>query len=131
MSRIFVRYYQGKTSFSYVTYRRWRPKQVRVFSQQFLFIKKVKIIKIKTDWLTLFEMQFILRIVEMTEDFSNVSSKFLKCSRIFWFLVNKQFKMPVIMVSTLVIISGFKASVKLSSYYSKIIIVQQTAAMSS
>ena len=76
-------------------------------------------------------MQFILRIVEMTEDFSNVSSKFLKCSRIFWFLVNKQFKMPVIMVSTLVIISGFKASVKLSSYYSKIIIVQQTAAMSS
>ena len=89
-----------------------------VFSRNSSCLLKMWIENITTNWLDL-KCNFILRIIEMTEDFSKVFSKSLKCWRISWFLVNKQFKMPVIMVSTLVINSGFKACVKLSSYYSK------------
>jgi hypothetical protein len=52
-------------------------------------------------------------------DFSNVSSKLRKCSRIAKLLENKQIKMLVIMVSIFIISSGFKTFVKLSSYIKK------------
>jgi hypothetical protein len=52
-------------------------------------------------------------------DFSNVSSKLRKCSRIAKLLENKQIKMLVIMVSIWIISSGFKTFVKLSSYIKK------------
>jgi hypothetical protein len=41
----------------------------------------------------------LLKIVEMMADFSNVSSKLRKCSRIAKLFENKQTKMPEIMVS--------------------------------
>jgi hypothetical protein len=41
----------------------------------------------------------VLKIVEMMADFSNVSSKLRKCSRIAKLFENKQHKMLVIMVS--------------------------------
>ena len=59
----------------------------------------------------------LLRIVDMTDDFSNVFSKSLKCSRISLFLVNKQIRMAMIILSTFIISSGFKTCfIKLSSY---------------
>jgi hypothetical protein len=49
--------------------------------------------------LSLANCHHLLKIVEMMADFSNVSSKSRKCSRIVKLFENKQNKMLVIMVS--------------------------------
>ena len=73
--------------------------------------------------LSLANCHHLLKIVEMMADFSNVSSKLRKCSRIVKLFENKQTKMPVIMVSIFIISSGFKTFIKFSSYFTEMIVV--------